>query len=506
VPEPSVTRRTPSGEVVPDEVAAALVDSATEGRLLAVRRAGRRRWAVVGETLLLSGSDAAGLFLAVTAAFWLWAGPVLGQPGAIYLEWLPLLPLVLLAYAEGGLYPGFGLGAVVILRTLSLRTSFVFITLAATTYALKLAHRHSRVTFALAWVLALVLVPLLRFALLGLTRRLAWWGEPAVVVGTGELAARTVDSLGGALSLGYRPVVALHVNGGTPPTAVAGVPVIGDVGLARAVAAAGVRVALVAWPGSGEGSQLVASLQGLYRHVVVVRDFEDLPVEGLEVRNLGRVFGVEFSNQLLRRRQRAVKRTVDLLLAAIGLVVALPLVLLGALAVVVASPGWPFFAHERVGPRGRRIRVWKLRTMVPDAERRLEALLASDDAAAAEWTRGHKLANDPRLIPVVGHLLRRFSIDELPQLANVLKGDMSLVGPRPFPPYHEQRFDAVFRRLRGEVRPGITGLWQVMVRSEGGLDEQQAYDSYYIRNWSIWMDLYLLGRTVAAVFSGRGAY
>jgi lipopolysaccharide/colanic/teichoic acid biosynthesis glycosyltransferase len=107
---------------------------------------------------------------------------------------------------------------------------------------------------------------------------------------------------------------------------------------------------------------------------------------------------------------------------------------------------------------------------------------------------------------VLGTLLRRFSFDELPQLWSVVVGEMSLVGPRPFPDYHLRKFGPEFRALRRKVRPGITGLWQVMVRSSGGLNEQETYDSYYIRNWSVWMDLYILGRTSLAVLAGRGAY
>ena len=467
---------------------------------------GRRRWTEVAEVAMLAASDAAGLVGAGVIAYYLWASPVLHQPGVVYLELLPLIPLVLLAYAEGGLYPGFGLGAVLILRRLSLRSSFVYFALAAITYALKLPHRHSRVTFTIAWLLSLALVPLLRFTLLGLTRRLPWWGEPAVVVGSGDLAERTIQSLAGALSLGYRPVAVLTVSSAPGVAAVAGVPVLGEVSDAMSLARAGVRVALVAWPGGAEGSELVARLQGLFRHVVVVRDFENLPVEGLEVRNLGRVFGVEFSNQLLRRRQRFVKRSMDLLLSVTGAVIALPVLGVAAIMVKLSSRGSAFFAQARVGRHGKRIHILKLRTMVADAEHVLEDHLEADPEARREWQNGFKLANDPRLIPLLGRFLRRFSIDELPQLVNVIKGDMSLVGPRPFPDYHLISFPADFRALRAQVRPGITGLWQVMVRSRGGLAEQQAYDTYYIRNWSLWMDLYLLARTFAAVLSGRGAY
>jgi lipopolysaccharide/colanic/teichoic acid biosynthesis glycosyltransferase len=175
-------------------------------------------------------------------------------------------------------------------------------------------------------------------------------------------------------------------------------------------------------------------------------------------------------------------------------------------AVKLASPGPATFVQPRIGLDGRLIRVPKIRTMRPDAEAVLAETLRADPALAREWRERQKLHRDPRLVPGVGRLLRRFSLDELPQLWSVLKGEMSLVGPRPFPRYHLDLFAERFLSLRQRVRPGITGLWQVSVRSAGGVAEQQAADSYYIRNWSLWLDLYVLGRTLIAVLRGRGAY
>jgi lipopolysaccharide/colanic/teichoic acid biosynthesis glycosyltransferase len=165
-----------------------------------------------------------------------------------------------------------------------------------------------------------------------------------------------------------------------------------------------------------------------------------------------------------------------------------------------------FFVQDRAGLGGRRIRVPKIRTMRQGADRELEDYLSSNPGAWAEWHLRQKLSSDPRLIPYLGRFFRRFSIDELPQFWNVLTGEMSLVGPRPFPDYHLAKFSPGFRELRQRARPGITGLWQVTIRSDGGIKEQEAFDSYYIRNWSVWFDLYILGRTIAAVASGRGAY
>src|SRR5581483_11873857 len=165
-----------------------------------------------------------------------------------------------------------------------------------------------------------------------------------------------------------------------------------------------------------------------------------------------------------------------------------------------------FYRQMREGMHGCRIPVWKLRTMRVDGDRILDEWFQSHPADREEWRQHFKLRRDPRILPVIGPLLRRSSLDELPQLWSVLRGRMSLVGPRPLPDYHLREFSAEFRSLRTKVLPGLTGLWQVSARSDGDLRAHEALDSFYIRNWSPWLDLYILARTVAAVLLGRGAY
>jgi lipopolysaccharide/colanic/teichoic acid biosynthesis glycosyltransferase len=201
----------------------------------------------------------------------------------------------------------------------------------------------------------------------------------------------------------------------------------------------------------------------------------------------------------------AVKRAVDICLAAPLALVALPIVAVLAGLIILVSPGAPFYRQERIGHRGRVIRILKLRTMYADAERRLDAHLAQDEAARAEWERFFKLRHDPRIIPVIGDFIRRSSLDELPQLWNILCGEMSLVGPRPFPAYHIRAFDPEFQTLRASVKPGLTGLWQISSRSNGDIGVQKTQDSTYINNWSLWLDFYILMRTVPAVLRGDGA-
>ena len=156
--------------------------------------------------------------------------------------------------------------------------------------------------------------------------------------------------------------------------------------------------------------------------------------------------------------------------------------------------------------RNKRIGVLKLRTMYKDAEKRLVDHLAENPDVRDEWERFFKLRKDPRILPGVGRFLRRTSLDELPQVLNVLRGDMSLVGPRPFPDYHLEKFDRRFCDIRSSVLPGLTGFWQISARSDGDLGVQESLDSYYIRNWSVWLDLYVMMRTFIIVIRGTGAY
>ena len=196
------------------------------------------------------------------------------------------------------------------------------------------------------------------------------------------------------------------------------------------------------------------------------------------------------------------KRVVDYLVCVPLLIFSLPLMLFVATAIYACSPGPALFRQERDGHLGRKFRVLKFRTMHLDADKRLEACLAGNPEMAQEWARCYKLRNDPRLIGFLGKFLRSSCLDELPQLFNVLAGDMTLVGPRPFPSYHLTAFDPSFRRLRSSVMPGLTGLWQVE-RRDNDLDNQIRLDSYYINNLSLKLDAYILYRTALIVVTLR---
>lgn len=202
-----------------------------------------------------------------------------------------------------------------------------------------------------------------------------------------------------------------------------------------------------------------------------------------------------------------VKRLFDILVALAMLATFLPLMLIIAALIAVSSGGGVIFAHERVGRDGRSFRCLKFRTMVKDADRRLEELLKSDAAAQREWNARRKLRHDPRIVPVVGHFLRQSSLDELPQILNVLRGDMSVVGPRPIIE-DELAYYGSGRRLYLSVRPGLTGPWQVGDRSDSSYETRVKQDIEYVQSWSLLTDLQIVLKTAAIVLRGRspGAY
>ena len=418
-----------------------------------------------------------------------------------------VVPMYLGAAWVARLLPGWGLGSVEELRRIVLVLCGVF---ALAMVGMWLAQTNvdggsvsSRLALGIAGVLAVVMVPLARTRTKALLIRLDAWGVGAVVYGAGPMGSRIVRQLQEERGIGYVPLAVFDDDPETWGEYLDTVPIVGD----TARVAPEACVAFLALPEADRERQ-VALLEGTltsYRTVVVIPDLFEAPSLWVRPRDFAGVLGLELASTLTHRLPQAVKRTVDLLVVGLAAPLWLPLVGLAALAVWLGDRQSPFYGQERIGRGGQTFRTSKLRTMVPDAEAVLERALATDPALRDEWETTFKLARDPR-ITRVGALLRRTSLDELPQLFDVVRGTMSLVGPRPLPRYHHEDLPERVRDLRERVRPGITGLWQVSGRSDAGNVGMERWDPYYVRNWSLWLDAVILVRTVQVVFKGSGAY
>ena len=231
---------------------------------------------------------------------------------------------------------------------------------------------------------------------------------------------------------------------------------------------------------------------------------EAFPVFGAKPISFDGIGGIEMVNQGRMRVKRLQKRVLDTLLAALAFITLSPLFVAIPLLVKLTSRGPVFYRQRRLGKNGREINVWKFRSMRTDADERLRRLLESDPEKAKEWRETFKLRDDPR-ITAFGRFLRKTSLDELPQLFNVFSGEMALIGPRPIVEEEVKYYGSAYR-IFSSVRPGITGLWQVSGRSGTGYARRVALDTHYVLNWSPWMDLWILVRSVYAVLFMRGAY
>ncbi len=252
--------------------------------------------------------------------------------------------------------------------------------------------------------------------------------------------------------------------------------------------------------------KLITTVQPHVRNLSYVPDLIGTPMVGVEAQVLfaEEILMLHMRNNLAMRRNRIYKRLFDLACTIGGGLLILPIIAIVALLVAIDNKGNVIFAHRRIGKDGKEFPCYKFQSMVPNAQEKLEEYLAANPAARKEWEESFKLTNDPR-VTKLGAFLRKTSLDELPQLWNVIKGDMSLVGPRPIVRKEIERYGEYFREY-AMVLPGITGMWQASGRSDTTYEERVAMDTWYVRNWSVWLDIMYLAKTFTAVLFGKGAY
>ena len=253
-------------------------------------------------------------------------------------------------------------------------------------------------------------------------------------------------------------------------------------------------------------AKIVTDVQPFVKNIIFTPNLINIPIANLEINKLPieNIVLLTVKNNLANWRNRCIKYILDMVLTAIGTILISPFLLIIAIWIYKDSPGPIIFKHMRVGKNGKMFPCYKFRSMCVDAKEKLEELLKNDPKAREEWEKDFKLKNDPR-ITKSGAFLRKTSLDELPQIFNVLKGEMSLVGPRPIIQDEVKKYGSYIEDYL-MVKPGIAGIWQCSGRNDISYEERVRLDSWYVRNWSVWLDITILWKTLKAVFAKKGAY
>ncbi len=418
---------------------------------------------------------------------------------------LPALLVTLATFTVAGLYPGVGMNPVEELRRCSLSLALSFAAIWSATFFLHDLST-SRLVYGLAFLASATFIPVFRALVRQLFCRRAWWGSQVAILGLGQSGNLLLRTLIDNPQIGLKPIAVLDDN----PSRYREV----DSKLIRGPLSRCLEITVEHKISYGifcmpslardEMLRLLDLYSSCFSHVLVIPNLIGMTSLGICARELGGIVGLEVTRQLLRPSSRFIKRSLDL--AITFLIAPFVAALLGIFAILIRldSPGPVFYGNERVGLGGKKFKVWKLRSMKVDGDEILARHLAANPVLAAEWQTNQKLKRDPR-ITRVGALIRKTSIDELPQLWNVIFGQMSLVGPRPLLENQMALYGPSYN-LYKQVRPGITGLWQVSGRNELAFNERVKLDKYVIQNWSVWLDLYILARTMAVVLTAKGAY
>jgi Undecaprenyl-phosphate galactose phosphotransferase WbaP len=365
----------------------------------------------------------------------------------------------------------------------------------------------SRFWWLLVWTTSCFTVMWGRMVTSWLLRKMGLWIRPTIIIGDGENASEAAIALESEPRMGFQVAGYVDVNEPNPELKLNGRALKNLDQLKVMAEQPGIQwvIALEHHQSEQREHWLRTLTQWGATDISVIPAMRGVPLYGTDIAHFfsHEVALLRVGNNLRRWPARLTKRVFDTLFALVLLILLAPLMLFIAIALKFEG-GCVIFAHQRLGKNGRKFNCYKFRSMVPNAEEKLEAILQENPVLKSQWDKEHKLKVDPR-ISKLGHFLRRTSLDELPQLFNVVKSEMSLVGPRPIIQEELQKYGPE-KSYYLMVRPGMTGLWQVSGRNDVDYETRVYLDAWYVKNWSLWYDLALLFKTVKVVIFRNGAY
>ena len=375
-------------------------------------------------------------------------------------------------------------------------------------YIARIAGSTSRMFIAVFWILSFILLVIFRYIVKKILEKYQLLQIPVLIIGAGKTAELLVQGIKNDAGMGYK-IIGLLEDNKVEKGILENYPVLGKFSDAEQVITKyNINHVFIAAPGLEQGklTKLIYKVQPLVKSMGVIPNLVGVPMGGIEAESLfnEKLMLLRLKNNLARPINRWIKTIFDYVLTITGTIAILPILIVIALWIYKDSPGPVIFKHRRIGKNGKEFNCYKFRSMCVDAKEKLEQLFKANPEAKAEWEKDFKLKNDPR-ITKSGSFLRKTSLDELPQIFNVLKGEMSLVGPRPIIRDEMIRYGEYINDYL-MVKPGITGMWQVSGRSDTDYKQRVQLDSWYVRNWSIWLDTMLLWRTGKIVLQCKGAY
>ena len=375
-------------------------------------------------------------------------------------------------------------------------------------YIARIAGSTSRMFIAVFWQLSFILLVIFRYTAKKVLEKYQLLQIPVLIIGAGKTAELLVQGIKNDAGMGYK-IIGLLEDNEVEEGILENYPVLGKFSQAEQVISKyKIQHVFIAAPGLEQEklTKLIYKVQPLVKSMGVIPNLVGVPMGGIEAESLfnEKLMLLRLRNNLARPVNRWIKTIFDYVLTITGTIAISPILIVIALWIYKDSPGPVIFKHRRIGKNGKEFNCYKFRSMCVDAKEKLEHLLKTDAEARAEWEKYHKLENDPR-ITNFGRFLRKTSLDELPQVFNILKNEMSVVGPRPYDILEGKEVKERFPNIL-IAKPGITGYWQISGRSNLTFFERMKMEDWYVTNWNLWIDFVILYKTFKVVLLRKGAY